>query len=513
MKMNFKKIASFALATATLLAVGAGCGKKSAGTDLDKNAPDYSASTSEFMTYGYQAIVDDWYAVDGVRTYLDESLLTKENLQVYKESGLNTLFVNWVAGFSGPENSATWETSKTKQLMDWAYELDMDVFVFNGTLHELSGLKTPLIAENPDEADNRTSFASREALDECVKNAMGAVMAHPACIGVSIKDEPTWEMLPQMGEVYKSIQRCYPGAYVLMNLLPYSPGNGHLQGIEKWYCEDYLECTSEEAYKKYLQQYLDCTGADYLQYDDYPIRGDNETNAYVLNSTLAGAQIAAEFCKENNLKLSKVFQTCSFKTSAWLCRIPDEDDMYWQLNIGMAMGIKGYSYWTYFPVCNTKGEYYLENATFVDKAGKPNPLYYTMQTLHTELQKMAKVLSHFEYQGLRTYTKAPIPGSSGYLQGVKDNDLKYLTDVQLEEGGVVLVTELYDAEKNQYGYYIVNASDSAMAEEATQTLEISVKDFKKIQIHNMGEVENVALENGKYSVTLECGRGIFVLPY
>ncbi|MBQ8229274.1 MAG: hypothetical protein IJZ32_01100 [Clostridia bacterium] len=513
MKMNFKKLASFALAAATLLAVGAGCGKKSGGVDLNDNAPDYSASTSEFMTFGYQAIVDDWYAVDGVRTYLDVSLLTKENIQIYKESGLNTLFINWVAGYSGPETNASWATSKTKQVMDWAYELDMDVFVFNGTLHELSDLTTPLIAENPDDANNRTSFASEEALDAYVKNAMGAVMSHPACIGVSIKDEPNWKQMPQIGAVYKSIKRSYPDAYVLMNLLPYSPGNGHLAGIESWYCEDYASLTSEEAYIKYLQSYLDYTGADYLQYDDYPIRGDNDTNAYVLPSTLAGAQITADFCKKNNLEMHKVFQTCSFKTSGWLCRIPDEDDMYWQLNVGMAMGIKGYSYWMYFPCSNTEGEYYVEDANFVDREGKPNPIYYTMQTLHGELQKMAKVLSYFDYQGLRTYTKAPIPGSSGFLTGVDDNDLKYVTDVQLEEGGVVLVTELYDAENDQYGYYIVNASDSAMAEEATQTLEISLKDFEKIQIHNMGEVENVALENGKYSVTLECGRGIFVLPY
>ena len=85
--------------------------------------------------------------------------------------------------------------------------------------------------------------------------------------------------------------------------------------------------------------------------------------------------------------------------------------------------------------------------------------------------------------------------------------------MELEEGGVVLVSELYDSANNQYGYYIVNTSDSAVAEEATQTLEISIKDFEKIQIYNMGNIENVALNNGKYTVTLECGRGIFVLPY
>ena len=510
MSIMLKKITSLTLAMATMFAVATGCDKK---VDLTVNAPDYSNSTAQFMTYGYQAIMDDWYAVDGIRTYLDTSLLTKENIEIYKEAGLNTLFISWVASYNGSETKPSWATSKTKQVMDWAYELDMDVFVFNSNLSALTSLTSSLFVENPDDANNRTTFASEESLDAYVRDSIGAVMSHPACIGVSLNDEPNWKMLPQYGAVYRSVKRCYPNAYVMMNMLPYSPGSGHLNGIEKSYCENYLSMTSEQAYLKYLQDYLDYTGADYLQYDDYPIRGNNTDNAFVLASTLKGAQLAADFCKENNLELHKVFQTCSFKTGSWVCRAPDVDDMYWQLNVGMAMGIKGYSYWTYFPTVNTNGEYYLEDACFVNREGEPNPIYYTMQTLHSELQEMAKVLSHFDYQALRTYTKAPIPGSVGFLSGVIDSDLQYITNVELEEGGVVLVSELYDSANNQYGYYIVNTSDSAVAEEATQTLEISIKDFEKIQIYNMGNIENVALNNGKYTVTLECGRGIFVLPY
>ncbi|MBQ8320508.1 MAG: hypothetical protein IJX81_06470 [Clostridia bacterium] len=512
MKRKFekmKKAAAIALSTAIVLAAGAGCG----GADLTENAPDYSATETEFMTYGYSAIYDDWYAIDGIYTYFDQSLLTKENLQIYKDSGLNTLFINYVAGFDGAADSPKWETSKTKMLMDWAEELDMDVFVFSGTLHELSAVTSPILVDDPEEANNRTKFASEADLDKHVRNSIGAVMSHPACIGVSLKDEVNWKQMPALGTVYRAIKRCYPDAYVLMNLLPYSPGNGHLAGIESWYCEDYDSKTSEEAYRSYLQSYLDETGADYLQYDDYPIRGNNEDNAYVLASTLAGAQIAADFCRDNGLELHKVLQTCSFKTSGWLCRTPDEDDMYWQMNICMAMGIKAYSYWTYFPVVNTKGEYYVDTATFVDREGNPNPIYPVMQTLHSELQAMAKALSHFDYQCLRTYTQAPIPGSVGFLSGVDDGDLKYVETVTLEEGGVVLVTELYDAEKEQYGYFIVNASDSALAEEATQTLRISFKDFEKIQIWDKGEVTNAFLDDGSYEFTLECGRGVFVMPY
>lgn len=73
---------------------------------------------------------------------------------------------------------------------------------------------------------------------------------------------------------------------------------------------------------------------------------------------------------------------------------------------------------------------------------------------------------------------------------------------------MILVTELYDEEKDQRGYYIVNMTDpfTETAIEAT----VSVKNYGSVQIYNGKEIVNERLSGGSFSYSLAAGKGIFV---
>ena len=527
MRNTLKRI-SCILAMVCGLSSFAACGNEQGS--VNKGAPNYQNNDDQFTTFAYSGIYHNWWATglgqNRDKTYFNESFYTAENLKKYKDAGLNTLFINYVFNYNGITNTVSSDGDKVAwsmtEILDMAWAQGLKCLIFESNLHSLSGAfndaakytwteekdKFSLIGSEYKYGTN--SFATQEDLDEFVYDCLDEVKDHPAFYGVSLIDEPRYTTFHAMGEVYQAIKKAAPNAYVHMNLNPLSPG------IETTkYCNDGALST-KAAYEKYLEDFYNIVQPqENICYDDYPIHGNNAQTHTIKVDHLRNAQIVAEFCKEKGLRFDKVFQTCSFKTGDWVCRTPSERDMYWQLNIGMAMGIKQFSYWTYFPVVNEGNEYYEPTASFVDREGNPNPVYYSMQKIHSEMQGMAKALMHFEYQGLRKYSKAVVPGDSGFYGGVTNNTLQYVKNVEQNSGGLLLVTELYDKEKNQFGYYVVNTTDTSSLVDLTD-IKVTVEfdgGFKKVQTYRNGEPKNSFLKDGKTEFYLTSGEGVFLLPY
>ena len=76
---------------------------------------------------------------------------------------------------------------------------------------------------------------------------------------------------------------------------------------------------------------------------------------------------------------------------------------------------------------------------------------------------------------------------------------------------MLLVTELYDANNEQYGYFVVNASNPAFSNELVVTLDFG--DYENAQIYQNCTIVDAKTEDGKVKVYLGTGRGAFVMPY
>ena len=259
-----------------------------------------------------------------------------------------------------------------------------------------------------------------------------------------------------------------------------------------------------EAYKRYLQTYLDCTGADYVQYDSYPLLGDENKQSldedYVWNM-----QIVAEFAKKNNLRFDHVFQSCAWRSTAQNgqtmagARKPTEADMRWQINIGMAMGIKGYAYWNYYPCVNTNGEHHDLTSSFLNRDGSQNAMYGWMKKLHGEMQVTEKALANFDYVTSRVTTCDPVPGLTTHIQGVTQGEFSALR-YDLQSAGILLVSELYDDEKELTGYYICNATDSL--EKSSLDISLTFDGYDRAQYYFRGNVEELVLDQGEITLRL-----------
>ena len=504
MNKIFKRFTCFLSALTLSASLLTACDKKE---EADfSNAPDYSTCNEKFVVYGYGSICEDWYQINGVRYYLEESLLTEDNIKLYADGNYNILYIDWVIQEHAGGASYNFEEGKLKEIMDWAHGQNMKCLVFQPDIYALSNRTASIIDPVKAATDPTNYFASEEALANWVEYLLRGLKDHPAFYGVVTIDEPDYTKFKAIGEVSRAVLKVCPDAYIMSNNLPFAADSSEHRQM---YTEGGAGMRDEDAYKAYLNTYYEEVGqyTGTIQYDDYPILSGG-----ILPTYLQCHQMVSDFAKEKNLERRMVTQTCTYSKR----RRAEEADMWFQLNISMAMGVRDFAYFKYYPVINSN-RVHKEEDYIVDRHGNPNPLYYTVQKCNTELQFYAKALTNFRYQGMTWETKAPMPTGAHYITAAMyKNDMKYITDYSFEvkhqTGGMVLVTEMYDAANDQYGYFVVNTTDPELTSETVVTLKI--KDFKNVQIWQNSSVNNVQLsEDGEVPLHLGTGRGAFVMPF
>ena len=467
----------------------------------------YGSSKNDFEYFGYSGTCDDWYTRDGVTTLLPESLCNQDSIKLYKDSGLNVLYVGNAYNYNG--RTTSFESSELKRVMDLAYNQGLKCVIFEQNLYNLSLQNSSIIGR----IVNNFKFSDQETLVKYVQSCLEEVIKHPAFYGVSLDDEPSYKQFDAMGEIYRAIQEVYPGTYVQVNLWAYAESWAF--DAENIYCSNYADFDSpEKIYVEYLRLFNEKVGNGMIMYDDYPLCQKNGDN-FVLNNHLLTLKLVSEFATENNLRFVKVFQSSGYsdKTST-IRRAPTYIDMLWQTNLGMAMGVKTFAYWSYYPIINTSGEYYDSNSSFVDELGNPNDLYYYMQKIHADMKHKASVMSSFEFNSVNLKINGTPYGRRDYLDNllkVCDGKFKIVSDFSVSEKGAVLISELYDTQLEQYGYYIVNPTDSTVLSE--QTIVIKFDNCENLCVYANGTTTTVDLIDGKYTLNLSTGDGVFVLPY
>ena len=493
-------------------------GLASCGEGLDKNAPDYSSSTREFMTWAYSATYDGWYqTIDENENFIriensketPVAITTTETLREYKEAGFNTLLINYVFPFDS--KGEKFEVSRTKEIMDMAHEVGLKCVIFESCTRGLANTAESLI--NPDKADGETFFNNQQEINEYVYSRVKDVIAHPAFYGFSVLDEPAYDRFPAFGQVYEAVQACAPGAFVNMNLL--GMGTDHNSTTRTKYCKGAANMPVKEAYTNYVTDYAEYTQAPYIQVDVYPIKGSDDAPTMHGNA-LRTPQYLAEFCKERDMELYYVLQSSGFTVGYGdavtpICRNPQKRDMYWQTNVCMAFGVTSYSYWNYYPVVNTASEHYDHTSSFLDLAGNKNDMYYWMQDIHVEMQNMAKALLNFKYQASNVFYKAPFEGYKQHVSGFETMDFKKLTSYEAVTAGAYLITEMYDKANGRYGYYVVNVAEPAYS--GSGTVKLAFDGFDRVQVWDRGTPQNKALSKNAISLELGIGQGAFIIPY
>ncbi len=452
----------------------------------------------ELDLYGYSPPPNGMFDFDGHLYFGGEDFRTEKHFKVYRDCGFNTVLGQTSATYNGEE----WETSNAKSVMDKYQKVGIKKFILlDDRLHKLSReLDGGVIGEGK-------PFTSEKELDEFVRDCLKDYVHHPIFYGVQLVDEPRPPKLKSLGQVYRSIKRVNPNVNIQVNLLP---PNFIFASTAFPYFGDF-----SMRYKAYLNEYLDETGADYFMYDHYPFVPNMEGS--ILRTYFLGMQISSEVAQERGVEYRIVMQSVAFSehnVENW--RKLSREDMFYQINALLGFGVKQFSYWTYWTKpYNRAGRFaFPENSAIVGRFGNPTDLYYAVQETNAMLTKLAPVFKDFEYVADAHTAKWPCKSRPMFLIPLRFKQLKNVKSFDVDKE-VVVISELYDKNKDRYLYRVMNASDPYFGnEQGEQTVTVEFdKKFKYADVFSDGEWKTVELEDGKYQTRLMPGFADYVLVY
>lgn len=453
----------------------------------------YQKGEPEFNIYGY--------SVPGCETgdyvvgqNVEGSMRTVERYKEYKDVGFNMV----MSGTTGTYYGEEWETSMCKRMMDTVYAAGIDKYIVGDQgFYELSKTKDGIVGEGK-------KFPDEASLDAWVANRIKDYSKHPAFYGVYFVDEPHSYYFKSFGQLYKSIKRICPSAYVYCNLLPLD--------TLRWMDERYPKGGDlMERRKKYLNMFLDETGADYIKYDDYTFCYNKENKVMLLRCM----QDAAALCRDRNKKFMFVAQAFGMKIGNFdYYWTPNEQEMRYQLHLLLGFGIKELGFFTYITHGNGGGENFHEAGSMMTRKGERTPLYDVTQKIIKEFHEIAPVAARFTYQR-SAYEVATFNSFLKQLDYATNEKLDNVQSFETDSEGV-LINELYDKEENQYLYRVINMAEircEAVAGVMQHTKIRFDEKFKFADVYTDGKWVTEALENGALDVALLPGDAAYVLIY
>ncbi|MBO5737146.1 MAG: hypothetical protein J6S04_04985, partial [Clostridia bacterium] len=484
----------------------------------------------------------------------------------YAAAGFNILFPQ--SGF-GVDNQENWD--RTKTYMDMAANAGLKVILHDW---HISVLSTPLKAGDgaivaadstykpwvlasdvnadgtgktqvvQDYLDalalygltaDTTRFKDQNALDSYLMNEMSRYKNHPAFYGVMLGDEPTYANAYCYGMVYNSLKRIMPEIYVQYNLLPLENNLSTVKyrypGLKSQSSSGWTDAKAETAYKNYVTRFLDAMNTDYIQYDDYPFKSKREIVdykygvvpvygdvPYIDTPALRCIQLIAEIAKERDLTVKVVTQTSLMENNGNLhIRKITEEDARWLNNYLLGFGVKQINYFTYWTKAanSTEGEYFEDGGSFVNHDGTTTEIYNFMQAIMADNDTFAPTISQFDYSDSHVYGSNNDSDLNNdhisFSSSLTDTNysFKYLTNVTTTKE-FTLVTELYDAEKYNYMYMIMNTIDPYYGgtQNVTVTLDSSVTAF---YVYDQ-EGNRTLVSGNSYTASLTAGQAIYIMP-
>lgn len=472
---------------------------------FENGMPNYDAHEAE------QMIFNAWFAPE----------VKKEAYQTYKDCGFTHIFLmgNNV-GYIGLDSSYN---PKFLQNLDTAL----------GYCDEL-GIKAYL-----DVSDCALNGMTATQGKNAVLSAIAQYNQHPSFVGTCY-DEPVintntlnkrWGVV-EMGPVIQTMATQYPAKEFMIN------SNPSTNAIYPWGTSAF---TYEEYWEAQLQSinahYKDSTTPNWLSADDYPLYIDSAGNKFLKEEWLECMGYLAVFKRDKtnlNLKTNFFLQSTPFESGRQFMRdrTPSYNDLRLQLYTLMAFGYDSMSFFTYAtPPYVAGGDFSETQLGLVDRSGNTTATYTNSKKVIGEIKTFANTYMQFNggWKGVW-----PIIGSNNtagtrqdftYLRRIGDgtNTKRMQSAIApaswFGNAGIISATATQDTIMGcmndtwgNPGLMVVNYNDTSKNLSSTVNLQFAAAKYDKAWVYIDGVQTEVTLTNGKLTLQLDVGEGVFVIP-
>lgn len=357
-------------------------------------------------------------------------------------------------------------------------------------LYENYSLNSPEVTKALDYADNNgvvylvrdTGVASYAEDAEEFKEYIKKYTEHPAYGGTLIIDEPGVRQMENYVSVRKLFRSYLPKDAFYINLLPNYASKGQLENGAGG-----GENTMDLTYEQYVRTYLEKIQPQFLSYDYY---GSNKDFPNVSKGYLEQLYINSNLAHEYKIPFWPFIQACEFGGSS---RVPNDVDIYWQVNVSLAYGAKGIQYFCYFqpPEFSVNGF----EGSFIDENGNKTAIYYAGQKINNQIARMDHILMNSTLMCQMKFGNSPCK--------IEQENLK---TTYREIGTIITDDDLLVACFDYCGksvYYLVNNN---LTKDCEAT--INFIDFVKANLFYMEDDKQA--EGDIINISLKPGEGVLV---
>lgn len=460
---------------------------------------------------------------ESVKNTADENASSIQKINLPDYDSKKTEYGIDISGWLIPKNISTAD-------VDWITDAGINI------MHAVAAgdSETLFFPEYNDEAKAKLNFFRDKGIqiyvNTCSRDAasfqkISSFGAHGGVIGMSY-DEPTKAEIDEIAKYIDYFNRNGNGKNMLVNLFP-SFASSVKSDFGKWYN------TAQQKYELYLQYYCDnvlsklTSGEKWLSADRYLLTYDKNGNKCIDSGWLADVQSVAKVAKNYGAKTNFFIQTMPFGATNGVAtgakegsrdRVPTYNDIRLQQYALMAFGYDGISLFCYgSPIAD--GEFASSQYGMIDRNGNKTEIYDAVKQANNELLSFDHVLKQFAWQGVFTCDAGKtITGTSSTSNAsFKSLDRISLANVsslsKFSASADTLCGYFKDAAGND-GIMVVNYNETT--ENLTDTVELTFDSSKyNAAVCYVGGVKKVftGLTDGKLSLSLGAGEGIFVIPY
>lgn len=358
---------------------------------------------------------------------------------------------------------------------------------------------------------------------------------YPSVKGFFIADEPTWAQIDIIDTVYRPWFNANYGNSDMefyVNLFSsYSDSIGPIRDADgniltdangdKFYSASATPEQEEVCYNAYVQKWLTVfeniqSNTKYFTIDSYPLRDNQPGHLSLPNAALpegyernivdgwlSSTYRAASNAKAESLPFGAYIQAFDMGNSlapTATYRLPTTlAEIKWQAYMYIAFGAKKLVYFGYDSQTN---------GTFIVDDGA---LYNLVKETNAELLKVDHVFAAFEtWVGVKTFLGTGSQSNAAFekIAGVELDNLTGVSSVTASRD--LVVGEMVDGNGN-HGYMLVGYDDPFNGNQTEVSM--TFDGAKGVIIYRNGQRSlSEDLVNGQFTVTLEAGEGVFVIP-
>ncbi len=240
-----------------------------------------------------------------------------------------------------------------------------------------------------------TTKSHDELIEYFKKEYIPLAEKYSAFAGMHYIDEPGYKDWKRAKEIKDAFKEIFPDKLFFLNLLQvYAPSwalpNGPIYMPDQdWWLPN------DPDYIKYFESYMKEADPELFSYDYYPMRYEFPN---MLGQYFEQLHLSYKYAEQANIPLNCFIQNGTWDTAT---RVPNDDELRWQVNTALAYNTKSICYYTYW----VPSPY--NKRMCVHEYGYKTPNYYMVQQINKELLFQDEYILNAGFKGYIQVGKMP----------------------------------------------------------------------------------------------------------